>query len=160
MQFSLLSLIPGLIRNLQDSADPDLNNYEKSLSKPTSLRTSDRNSLLSYMGLPLQIFGKVRFFGCRNWIIILIDQLGESVWSLHPFTTTRHPCRLWHQVLRRRKHKLPSPPTKGPLQRHSHQPRRKLNQHHLYISQNRPYPHRCRSSLDRLRNPRSQRDVG
>lgn len=65
MQFSLLSLIPGLIRNLQDSADPDLNNYEKSLSKPTSLRTSDRNSLLSYMGLPLQIFGKVRRCGCR-----------------------------------------------------------------------------------------------
>lgn len=60
MQFSLLSLIPGLIRNLQDCADPELNNYEKCLSKPTSLRTSDRNSLLSYMGLPLQIFGKVQ----------------------------------------------------------------------------------------------------
>ena len=60
MQFSLLSLIPGLIRNLQDSADPELNSYEKSLTKPTSLRTSDRNSLLCYMGLPLQIFGKVR----------------------------------------------------------------------------------------------------
>ncbi|KAM5362005.1 hypothetical protein ACJZ2D_012755 [Fusarium nematophilum] len=63
MQFSLLSLIPGLIRNLQDSADPDLNSYEKSLTKPTSLRTSDRNSLLSYMGLPLQIFGKGSLFG-------------------------------------------------------------------------------------------------
>ncbi|KAF4991231.1 hypothetical protein FGRMN_7963 [Fusarium graminum] len=63
MQFSLLSLIPGLIRNLQDSADPELNNYETSLSKPTSLRTSDRNSLLCYMGLPLQIFGKGSLFG-------------------------------------------------------------------------------------------------
>lgn len=60
MQFSLISLIPGLLRNLQDSAGPDLNNYEKKLTKPTSLRTSDRNSLLSYMGLPLQIFSKVR----------------------------------------------------------------------------------------------------
>lgn len=59
MQFSLLSLIPGLIRNLQDCADPELNNYEKTLSRSTSLRTSDRNSLLSYMGMPLQIFGKV-----------------------------------------------------------------------------------------------------
>ncbi len=58
-QFSLISLIPGLLRNLQDSAGPELDNYEKSLSTPTSLRTSDRNSLLSYMGLPLQIFGKV-----------------------------------------------------------------------------------------------------
>ncbi|KAK0645487.1 transport protein Avl9-domain-containing protein [Cercophora newfieldiana] len=63
MQFSLISLIPGLLRNLQDSAGPDLNNYEKRLAKPTSLRTSDRNSLLSYMGLPLQIFGKGSLFG-------------------------------------------------------------------------------------------------
>lgn len=59
MQFSLISLIPGLLRNLQDSAGPELDNYEKRLARPTSLRTSDRNSLLAYMGLPLQIFGKV-----------------------------------------------------------------------------------------------------
>ncbi|KAF4333803.1 hypothetical protein FBEOM_12398 [Fusarium beomiforme] len=43
--------------------DPELNSYEESLSKPTSLRTSDRNSLLCYMGLPLQIFGKGSLFG-------------------------------------------------------------------------------------------------
>jgi len=59
MQFSLVSLIPGLIRNLQDCAEPELNNYEKKLTRPTSMRSSDRNSLLLYMGLPLQIFGKV-----------------------------------------------------------------------------------------------------
>ncbi len=59
MQFSLISLIPGLIRNLQDCADPELDNYERNLVRPTSLKTSDRGSLLSYMGLPLQIFGKV-----------------------------------------------------------------------------------------------------
>ncbi|KAK1641127.1 transporter Avl9 [Colletotrichum phormii] len=63
MQFSLISLIPGLIRNLVDCADPELNNYEKRLARPTSLRTSDRNSLLTYMGLPLQIFGKGSLFG-------------------------------------------------------------------------------------------------
>jgi hypothetical protein len=62
MQFSLISLIPGLIRNLQDCADPELDAYERNLVKPTSLKTSDRNSLLSYMGLPLQIFGKVGIF--------------------------------------------------------------------------------------------------
>ncbi|KAL2257123.1 hypothetical protein VTK26DRAFT_634 [Humicola hyalothermophila] len=62
-QFSLISLVPGLLRNLQDSAGPDLDSYEKSLVRPTSLRTSDRNSLLSYMGLPLQIFGKGSLFG-------------------------------------------------------------------------------------------------
>ncbi|KAK1778533.1 transport protein Avl9-domain-containing protein [Copromyces sp. CBS 386.78] len=63
MQFSLISLIPGLLRNLQDSAGPELDNYEKKLQRPTSLRTSDRNSLLAYMGLPLQIFGKGSLFG-------------------------------------------------------------------------------------------------
>lgn len=63
MQFSLVSLIPGLIRNLQDSADPSLDSYERNLRKPTSLKTSDRNSLLLYMGLPLQIFGRGSLFG-------------------------------------------------------------------------------------------------
>ncbi|KAL2177585.1 transport protein Avl9-domain-containing protein [Thermothelomyces heterothallicus CBS 202.75] len=62
-QFSLVSLIPRLLHNLQDSAGPELDSYERSLTMPTSLRTSDRNSLLSYMGLPLQIFGKGSLFG-------------------------------------------------------------------------------------------------
>ncbi|CAK7208494.1 hypothetical protein SBRCBS47491_000111 [Sporothrix bragantina] len=63
MQFSLVSLIPGLLRNLQDCAGPELNTYSEKLKKPTTLRTSDRSSLLTYMGLPLQIFGKGSLFG-------------------------------------------------------------------------------------------------
>ncbi|CAN8102983.1 unnamed protein product [Discula destructiva] len=63
MQFSLISLIPGLIRKLQDCADPELDGYEKQLTAPTNLRTSDRRSLQAYMGLPLQIFGKGSLFG-------------------------------------------------------------------------------------------------
>ena len=63
IQFSLISLIPGLIQNLQDCADPALESYARNLVKPTSLRTSDRSSLLAYMGLPLQLFGKGSFFG-------------------------------------------------------------------------------------------------
>ncbi|CAK7232500.1 hypothetical protein SCUCBS95973_008280 [Sporothrix curviconia] len=63
MQFSLVSLIPGLLRNLQDCAGPELNSYSEKLKKPTTLRTSDRSSLLTYMGLPLQIFGKGSLFG-------------------------------------------------------------------------------------------------
>jgi Transport protein Avl9 len=43
-QFALISLIPGLIRNLQDCADPELNNYEHNLVKPTTLKTSERTS--------------------------------------------------------------------------------------------------------------------
>ena len=44
LQFALISLIPGLLRKLEDCADPDLDNYEKRLVMPTSLRTSDRKS--------------------------------------------------------------------------------------------------------------------
>ncbi|EAW07537.1 putative Avl9 protein [Aspergillus clavatus NRRL 1] len=63
IQFSLISLIPGLINSLQDCADPSADSYEQTVKKPTSLKTSDRASLLAYMGLPLQIFGKGSMFG-------------------------------------------------------------------------------------------------
>ena len=46
--------------NLADAGDPSLDFRSESAKKPTSLRTSDRNSLLRYMGLPLHTFGKVR----------------------------------------------------------------------------------------------------
>ncbi|KAE8394933.1 transport protein Avl9-domain-containing protein [Aspergillus alliaceus] len=63
IQFSLVSLMPGLINYLQDCADPAFERYEKTVEKPTTLKTSDRSSLLAYMGLPLQIFGKGSMFG-------------------------------------------------------------------------------------------------
>ncbi|KAH8698446.1 transport protein Avl9-domain-containing protein [Talaromyces proteolyticus] len=63
MQFSLLSLLPGLINNLQDCADPAFDSYSEKAEKPSSLKTSERSSLLAYMGLPLQIFGKGSIFG-------------------------------------------------------------------------------------------------
>lgn len=63
MQFSLISLIPGLIRSLQDCADPHFNSHEENMVMPTSLRTSERTSLLTYMGVPLQVFGKGGLFG-------------------------------------------------------------------------------------------------
>ena len=59
VQFSLLSLVPGLLRNLQDAAAPELNTYEETLVKPSGVKSSDRQSLLAFMGLPLQLFGKV-----------------------------------------------------------------------------------------------------
>ena len=62
-QFSLLSLVPGLLNSLQDCADPALNTCESRLKKPTSVKTSDRKSLLTFMGLPLQLFGKGSLFG-------------------------------------------------------------------------------------------------
>jgi hypothetical protein len=63
VQFSLLSLIPGLVRNLQDCAAPHLDRYGRTVRAQDSVKTSDRASLLAYMGLPLQIFGKGSLFG-------------------------------------------------------------------------------------------------
>ncbi|KAI1938073.1 hypothetical protein LOZ66_003661 [Ophidiomyces ophidiicola] len=63
IQFSLISLIPGLLDHLDDCADPAFDTYSQTVEKPTSLKTSERSSLLAYMGLPLQIFGKGSMFG-------------------------------------------------------------------------------------------------
>ena len=46
LQFALISLIPGLLRALQDAADPEFDSYEKDLAMPTSLKTSERNSCM------------------------------------------------------------------------------------------------------------------
>lgn len=61
-QFALVSLIPDLINHLDDSGSPLLKSYETKLRKPTSLKSSDRSSLLHYMGLPLQIFSEGGMF--------------------------------------------------------------------------------------------------
>jgi hypothetical protein len=63
VQFSLISLIPTLVRHLRDCADPRMDYYATHAEKPTSLKTSERASLLAYMGIPLQIFGKGSLFG-------------------------------------------------------------------------------------------------
>ncbi|OWB71096.1 hypothetical protein B5S31_g779 [[Candida] boidinii] len=62
IQYSLLSLIPNLILKLQDCGSPILNNLSKDIYKPTSLKISDRNSVLRFMGLPLHIFDIGGFF--------------------------------------------------------------------------------------------------
>ena len=57
--FVLIVFILGLLQNLDDCGSPPLNSRCSALSRATSLRTSDRKSLLAYVGLPLDIFGKV-----------------------------------------------------------------------------------------------------
>ncbi|KAG1790283.1 transport protein Avl9-domain-containing protein [Suillus plorans] len=61
-QYSLISLIPGLLQTLEDSGSPPLAARAPTLSCPQSLQTSDRKSMMAYMGLPLDIFGKDAFF--------------------------------------------------------------------------------------------------
>jgi hypothetical protein len=60
-QYSLVSLLPGLLQTLDDCGSPPLASRAPTLTKPSSLRTSDRKSMMAFMGLPLDIFGKVRF---------------------------------------------------------------------------------------------------
>ena len=108
IQFSLISLIPGLIRSLQDCADPAFDSYEKNLTQATSLKTSERNSreqlqrviskasdlqlirgpVLAYMGLPLQIFGKVHLTSSDCKISIAKLDLGQLFWTIYAFTAT------------------------------------------------------------------------
>ncbi|WVQ66747.1 uncharacterized protein L199_004938 [Kwoniella botswanensis] len=85
-QYSLVSLIPGLLMSLKDSGSPDLD-AKKTKVRPTSLRTSDRSSLLRYMGLPLQVFSKDSFFQpymplqqihmlqARSWLVGTTNQI-------------------------------------------------------------------------------------
>ncbi|KAF7348255.1 UDENN domain-containing protein [Mycena sanguinolenta] len=61
-QYSLVSLLPGLLQTLDDCGSPPLAARAPTLSRPTSLKTSDRKSMMAYTGLPLDIFGRDAFF--------------------------------------------------------------------------------------------------
>ena len=59
-QYSLVSLFPGLLQTLEDSGSPPLASRASTLSgPPSSLKTSDRKSMLQFVGFPLDLFGKV-----------------------------------------------------------------------------------------------------
>ena len=55
----ILTSMPGLLHNLDDSGSPPLAYRAQTLQRPNSLKTSDPKSMLAYMGLPLDLFGKV-----------------------------------------------------------------------------------------------------
>ncbi|TFK33030.1 transport protein Avl9-domain-containing protein, partial [Crucibulum laeve] len=61
-QYSLVSLLPGLLQTLDDCGSPPLAARAPTLSRPTSLKTSDHKSMMAFMGLPLDLFGKDAFF--------------------------------------------------------------------------------------------------
>jgi len=58
-QYSLISLIPGLMMALEDCGAPELATRAPNLKRATEFKSSDRQSLLKFMGLPLELFGKV-----------------------------------------------------------------------------------------------------
>ncbi|KAG0006814.1 late secretory pathway protein avl9 [Modicella reniformis] len=63
-QYSLISLVPGLLKSLQDTGSPLLDSqelYMQSMSK-TPAHSTDKQALYKYLGLPLHIFGEGSFF--------------------------------------------------------------------------------------------------
>lgn len=62
-QYSVLSLIPGLLEHLEYCGDPALSKPEDTNRKQETLRSSDRRSMMRYMGMPLQPFNKGGLFG-------------------------------------------------------------------------------------------------
>lgn len=62
-QYSVLSLLPGLLQHLEYCGDPSLSKPEDVNRRQQSLKTSDRASVMRYMGMPLQPFNKGGFFG-------------------------------------------------------------------------------------------------
>ncbi|KAF9810499.1 hypothetical protein IEO21_06894 [Rhodonia placenta] len=61
-QYSLVTLMPGLLQNLDDCGSPPLAARAQTLSRPTSLKTSDPKSMMTFVGMPLDLFGKDAFF--------------------------------------------------------------------------------------------------
>ena len=54
-----LTLCLGLLQHLDDCGSPPLETRAPALTRPTSLKTSDHRSMMAYLGLPLDLFGKV-----------------------------------------------------------------------------------------------------
>ncbi|KAL7424505.1 hypothetical protein Q5752_000189 [Cryptotrichosporon argae] len=93
-QYSLVSLMPGLLMSLRDSGDPRLD-ARATRTRPTSLRTSDRASLMRYMGLPLHLFGKDACF--QPYLPLQqMDMLKAPTWlvgTTNQIVTQQKECR-------------------------------------------------------------------
>ncbi|KAI9633849.1 putative cytoplasm protein [Dioszegia hungarica] len=93
-QYSLLSLMPGLLLELQDSGSPDLD-IRPRRPRPTSFKSSDRRSLLRYMGLPLHLFGKDAFF--QPYLPLQqVDMLYAKTWltgTTNQIVTQQKDCK-------------------------------------------------------------------
>ena len=63
VQYCLIGLVSNLILKLSDAGYPLTDDYFRSIRKKAdSLKSSDRSSMLKFMGLPLHLFGYGSFF--------------------------------------------------------------------------------------------------
>lgn len=79
-EYTLVSLIPGLLLSLSDCSSPDLDYTQRhKLSIAEDVKTSDRKSLLRFCGCPLRLFGQGAFF--QPYLPLQqIDLLKASSW--------------------------------------------------------------------------------
>ena len=64
LQFALLSLMPGLLSNLEDCAHPSLSSAPApAITDSAPLRTNSRATMMTHLGLPLRVFGPGACFG-------------------------------------------------------------------------------------------------
>ena len=102
-QYSLISLIPGsyslgphdasyisrqllgLLQTLEDCGSPPLAARAPTLTRPASLRTSDRRSMMAYAGLPLDVFGKVYCFPNFKNLVLMVVSLPRMLSSSHTY---------------------------------------------------------------------------
>lgn len=63
LQFALLSLMPGLLSNLEDCAHPSLSTTPTTKTDTAPLRTDSRATMMTHLGLPLRVFGTGACFG-------------------------------------------------------------------------------------------------
>ncbi|QRW14942.1 Late Secretory pathway protein AVL9 [Ceratobasidium sp. AG-Ba] len=78
-QYSLISLIPGLLLALEDAGAPSFDRRATDTERPSELRTSDRKSLMRFMGCPLNLFGAGAFFQ-PYMPLQQVDMLKSEAW--------------------------------------------------------------------------------
>ena len=111
-QYSLVTLVPGtliiygsplntdtflsgLLQNLDDCGSPPLAARAATLQRPNSLKTSDPKSMMAYMGLPLDLFGKVAhmFHHIYLQLRLTCSVIGRLLPTVSAAATTRYAQR-------------------------------------------------------------------
>ncbi|KAG9128479.1 late secretory pathway protein avl9 [Ceratobasidium sp. 392] len=78
-QYSLVSLVPGLLLALEDAGAPSFDRRSGNTERPSELRTSDPKSMMRFMGCPLNLFGAGAFFQ-PYMPLQQVDMLKSEAW--------------------------------------------------------------------------------
>jgi hypothetical protein len=79
------------------------------------LQPTNPDVVLAYMGLPLQIFGKVSHVFAFCGIKIILTHTGKHVWAVYTVAATGLARRSWDQIVCGGIDEFVTPPAKGSL---------------------------------------------